>query len=214
MNRIVNAVLVVLLLAVGWAMAQYNAMSAKPNEAKPAAKVGSMPMPKPAPQMTKLINMMWGYWTVSEKADPNPMMPKGGTGQGMARMLPGPGGMSLLETYRSSGLMNMNFRGSGTLWWDSKAQAYRVVWCDNTLPGGCDASGTSKWEGDKLVSTMESEMHGQKTVTRFTYSDWKPDSFVMTMEIGADARSLKPAMTVTYTRTTPPSTAAVKPAAQ
>ena len=37
-----------------------------------------MPMPKPDPQMTKLIKMMAGNWTVTEKSDPSPMMPKGG----------------------------------------------------------------------------------------------------------------------------------------
>ena len=51
-------------------------------------------------------------------------------------------------------------------------------------PTGCDGSGTTKWEGDKLVGTMEGEMNGQKMMTRFTYSDFKPDSFVMTMEMG------------------------------
>jgi hypothetical protein len=141
---------------------------------------------------------------VSEKADPNPMMPNGGSGKGMARMWAGPGGMSLMETYRTSGMMSMNFTGAGTFWWDAKAGAYRGLWCDNTLPGGCDDSGTTKWDGEKLIGTMQSEMNGQKMTTRFTYSDWKPDSFVMTMEMGPDVNSLKTAMTVTYTRTSPP----------
>lgn len=47
---------------------------------------------------------------------------------------------------------------------------------------------------------MEGEMNGQKMVTRFTYSDWKPNSFVMTMDSGPDANSLKPMMTITYTK--------------
>jgi hypothetical protein len=37
--------------------------------------------------------------------------------------------------------------------------------------------------------------------TTFTYSDWKPNSFVMTMARGADAKAVKPVMTITYTKT-------------
>ena len=146
-------------------------------------------MPKPAPEMTKMIKMMGGNWTVTEKHDPNPMMPNGGTSKGTAVLTPGPGGMSLTEKYHSTGAMG-SFNGLGTFWWDPKAQVYRGVWCDNMSPNGCDASGTTKWEGDKLVGTMEAEMNGQKMLTRFTYSDFKSDSFVMTMEIGSGCQQV------------------------
>ena len=43
-------------------------------------------------------------------------------------------------------------------------------------------------------------MGGQKMVVRTTYSDFKPDSFVMSMEMGPDANSLQKMMTVTYTK--------------
>ncbi len=125
--------------------------------------------------MTKLIKMMSGNWTVTEKSNPNPMMPKGGMGKGMATMTAGPGGLSLMEKYHSSGLMGSNFIGYGTFWWDDKAQVYKGLWCDTLTPGGCDASGTTKWDGENLVGTMEGDMNGQKMVTRFTYSDWKPE---------------------------------------
>jgi Protein of unknown function (DUF1579) len=182
--------------------AQEGAMSAKPKAAKPAAKAKEqtgMPMPKPAPEMTKMIKMMAGTWTTTEKDDPSPMMPKGGTGKGTAILTPGPGGLSLTEKYHSSGGMGSNFNGLGTFWWDSKAQLYRGVWCDNMSPNGCDASGSTKWEGDKLVGTMEGEMNGQKMMTRFTY-DFKPNSFVMMMESGPDASKMQRMMTITYTK--------------
>jgi hypothetical protein len=47
---------------------------------------------------------------------------------------------------------------------------------------------------------MQGEVNGQKMMTRFTYSDFKPNSFVMTMEMGPDASKLQKAMTVTYTK--------------
>jgi hypothetical protein len=175
-----------------------------PAKSKPAAGAGqdtmAMPMPKPSPEMTKMIKMMGGSWMVTEKSDPGPMFPKGGSGKGTAKLWAGPGGMSLLESYHSSGLMGSSFNGAGTFWWDAKAGVYRGIWCDTMTPGGCDNSGTTKWDGDKLVGTMEGDMNGQKMVTTFTYSDWKPNSFVMTMASGPDANSLKPMMTITYTR--------------
>jgi hypothetical protein len=199
MKSIVKGILVVTIAAVGCLslIAQDKAESAKAG--KPSAEA-SMPMPKPDPAMTKLIKMMAGNWTVSEKSNPSPMMPKGGTGKGTAVLTAGPGGMSLMEKYRSSGVMGSSFSGFGTFWWDAKAQAYRGLWCDTMTPGGCDDSGTTKWEGDNLVGTMTSDMNGQKMVTRFIYTDWKPNSFVMKMEMGPDANSLKEAMTITYAR--------------
>jgi Protein of unknown function (DUF1579) len=182
--------------------AQDSAMSAKPKAAKPAAKPKEqmgMPMPKPAPEMTKMIKMMGGNWTVAEKHDASPMMPAG-TSKGTAVLTPGPAGMSLTEKYHSTGAMG-SFNGLGTFWWDAKAQVYRGVWCDSMSPNGCDDSGTTKWEGDKLVGNMEAEMNGQKMLTRLTYSDFKSDSFVMTMESGPDASKLQKVMTITYTKT-------------
>ena len=179
--------------------AQDSAMSAKPKAAKPKDQM-AMPMPKPAPEMTKMIKMMAGNWTVTEKSDPNPMFPNGGAGKGTAVLTPGPGGLSLVEKYHSSGLMGSNFNGMGTFWWDPKANLYRGVWCDNMTPERLRPQWHHKWDGDKLVGTMEGDMNGQKMVTRFTYSDFKPDSFVMTMEMGPDASKMQKAMTITYTK--------------
>ena len=47
---------------------------------------------------------------------------------------------------------------------------------------------------------MESDMNGQKMVTKITYTNWTPNSFVMTMSTGPDANSLKDLMMVTYTK--------------
>ena len=71
-----------------------------------------------------------------------------------------------METYHSSGMMGPNFSGFGTFWWDPKAQVYRGLWCDSMTPNGCDASGTTKWDGETLVGMMEGEMNGQKTVIK------------------------------------------------
>ncbi len=199
MNRFLR--LCVTLAVAAGLVASVSAQEAKKAE-KPKAKEGAMAMPTPkaAPEMTKLVKMMGGNWNVSEVAEPNPMMPKGGTGKGTASFTPGPGGMSLTEKYHSSGSMGPNFSGMGTFWWSSKENLYHGLWCDNMTPDGCDSSGTTKWEGDKLVGMMKGEMNGQMMYTRFTYSDFKPDSFVMTMDSGAKEDSLQKMMTITYSK--------------
>ncbi len=158
-----------------------------------------MPMPKPAPEMTKLIKTLSGTWNVTEKHEVNPMMPSGGTGTGTAKIWAGPGGLSLMENYSSSGAMG-SFKGMGTWWWDPKAQVFHGLWCDNMTPNGCDTSGSTKWEGDQLVGTMQGDMGGQMMMMKFIYSDFKPDSFVMVMESGPDASKMQKMMTVTYTK--------------
>lgn len=180
--------------------AQDQDESKKPVHSRAIVNTKMPPPPQPAPEMTKLIKMMAGDWNVAEKSEPSPMFPDGGTGKGTARLWAGPGGMSLMEKYHSSGVMGTNFQGFGTFWWDPKIQAYHGVWCDTMTPGGCDGSGTTKWDGETLVGTMESDMNGQKMFAKFTYTNWKPDSFVMTMSMGPDPNQLKDMMTMTYTR--------------
>ena len=207
--KTIPRVLFLLVLAAFCCMAllAQDAMApAKPKAARPAAQAQQMPpMPKPAPEMTKLSKMLSGNWTVAEKMEPGPMAPNGATGKGTAKIWAGPGGLSLIENYQSSGAMPGSFKGMGTWWWDPKAQAFHGLWCDNMTPNGCDASGTTKWEGNNLVGSMQSaDMNGQMMMMKFTYSDFKPDSFVMTMEMGPDASKMQKAMTVTYTKAAAP----------
>jgi uncharacterized protein DUF1579 len=184
-------------------IAQDAMAPAKPKAAKPAGLAQAMPMPKPAPEMTKLIKTLSGNWNVMEKHEKNPMMPNGGEGKGTAKIWSGPGGLSLMETYQSSGAMG-SFKGMGTWWWDPKAQVFHGLWCDNMTPNGCDTSGSTKWESDNLVGTMQADMGGGQMMMRFTYSDMRPDSFVMTMEMGPDASKMQKSATFTYTRAAAP----------
>jgi hypothetical protein len=186
-------------------LAQDAMAPAKPKAPKPTAQAQQMPVPKPSPEMAKLTKMLSGNWTVAEKMEPGPMAPNGGMGKGTAKIWAGPGGLSLIENYQSSGAMGGSFKGMGTWWWDPKAQDFRGLWCDNMTPNGCDASGTTKWDGNNLVGTMQAaDMNGQMMMMKFTYSDFKPDSFVMTMEMGPDASKMQKAMTVTYTKAAAP----------
>jgi len=201
MKTIRSAIFLIAMVGMlcAWLSAQDDS-DKKPVHSRSVTNAQMPPSPQPAPEMTKLIKAMAGNWIVSEKVAPSTMFPTGATGKGTAKMWAGPGGLSLMESYHSSGAMGNNFSGFGTFWWDSKAQVYRGLWCDSMTPGGCDANGTTKWDGETLVGMMESDANGQKMVMKFTYTNWSPSSFVMDMTSGPDANSLKEFMTVTYTR--------------
>ncbi|MGI9103260.1 MAG: DUF1579 family protein [Terriglobales bacterium] len=216
----------VMMLAVCVAISTMAMAQEKPaakTTAKPAAKSGQsaakssekpaagMQMPKPSPEMQKLTKMMAGTWNTAEKMEPMMGMPAS-EGKGTATFTRGPGGLSLIQNYSSQGSMG-KFSGHGVSYWDDKAKAYSGLWCDSMTPGGCANAGTSKWEGDKLVGTMEMDMGGKKETMRMTYSDIKPDSMLFTMESSENGGPMKKTGTIEYTRAAA-APAAAKPAAE
>lgn len=169
------------------------------------------PMPKPSPEMQKMTKMLAGKWTAVTKTEAMGGMP-GGEAKGEATFSRGPGGLSLIEDFKSTGGGFGDFRGHGVTYWDANAKQYTGIWCDTMSPKGCDNAGTSKWEGDKIVGYMEMpDEKGKMTKYRMTYSDIKPDSVTFTME-APDGSNYKPMMTIVYTRaaTKPASPAAMK----
>ncbi len=182
------------------AMAQDKPAAKPAKAAKPKAEAtqgGMPPAPKPSPEMQKLSKMLMGTWTTEEKFEPMMGMPAT-EGKGKAVFTRGPGGLSIIENYNSQNAMG-KFAGHGVIYWDDKAKAYSGIWCDTMTPTGCDSSGTTKWEGDKLVGTMDTDMGGQKMKMRMTYSDIKPDSFLFTMETEMNGKYQKTG-TISYTK--------------
>jgi hypothetical protein len=174
---------------------------------KPTAKpaLGGM-MTKPIAEMQKL-NFMLGNWTTAEKFEPNDFAPKGGAAKGEAQIHEGPGGLSLIENYRSRNGPFGPFRGHAIVWWDGKTGVYKSFWCDSMM--ACQNSfGVGKWEGDKLIFSGESEYQGKKISMRSTFSDIKPDSFTWTEETSTDGGPMKPSMTIQYVLSPKPAQAA------
>ena len=182
----------------------------KPMEKKAGGQM-SMPMTKPSPEMQKLSKMVVGTWSTTEKHEPSPWAPKGATGKGTVVFKNGPGGLSLVQDYKSSGAMG-SFAGHGVMWWDAKAGGYQGIWCDSMTPAGCQISkGVAKWEGNNLVGTDESEMMGHKMAMKETWSDVTADSFTFAMDGGPPGGEMKRMMTIKYTRAGAPKTEAKKP---
>jgi hypothetical protein len=204
--------LLLMCLSVSLLAVAQEKTAKKPADKKPAD--ASMQMPKPSPEIQKLAKTLAGNYSTTETHDPNPMMPKGGTGKGQARFTVGPGGHYVVESYNSKSDMG-SFTGHGVFWWDPKVSAYRVVWCDSMSPT-CDTEGTMKWEGDKLVASGEYEMGGKKVAYRETIGNLTPNGFTFDME-SAMGGSMQHVMKIDYTRATSASagkTNTEKPAAQ
>jgi hypothetical protein len=169
---------------------------AKPMEKKTGGEGGQMAMPKPSPEMQKLSKMVAGTWSTTEKYEPSPWAPKGATAKGKAVFKNGPGGLSVIQDYKSSSGKG-SFTGHGVRWWNAKAGGYKGVWCDSA---GCDSEGVAKWEGSNLVETDESEMMGQKMAMKMTWSDITPNSFTVAIDGGPPGGEMKHMMTIKYTR--------------
>jgi uncharacterized protein DUF1579 len=172
--------------------------AAKPPEEKTSSGAGQMGMARP--MMEKLSKMLVGTWAIIETHEPNPRAPKGASGKGTATFKKGPGGLSLIQDYKSKGT-KWSFAAHGVSWWDDKAGGYKGIWCDSMIPSGCVASnGVSKWEGDNLVGTDENEMMGQKMAMKVSYSLITPNSFTFAMDGGPPGGEMKRMITIKYTR--------------
>ncbi len=97
------------------------------------------------------------------------------------------------------------------IWYDAKAGGYRGVWCDSMSPA-CDAGGLTKWEGENLVGTNDTEMMGKKMSYKETMSNFSPEGFKMDMEMSSEGGPMKHAMTIEYMKAQ--AAPAAKPAAE
>ena len=107
--------------------------------------------------------------------------------------------MSLLQTYRSS-IGEFAFEGHGVTWWNSKAQHYDGIWCENTAPDGCDRSGAALWKDNRLIAEYEDDMDGKQTKERRTISKITSKSFTVVIEVAIGDAPLRPAITIEYER--------------
>lgn len=154
---------------------------------------------EPSAEIRRLIDTFEGRWSVRETHEPSAWRPQRATGIGTAEFIKGPGSRSLLQTYRSS-IGNFAFEGHGVTWWDSQAQRYQGIWCENTSPDGCDDSGAVFWKGDRLIAEYDDDMDGKPTKERRTISNITPNSFTVVIEMAIGDAPLRPAIRIEYQR--------------
>ena len=183
-------VLASVLLCVAAAAADESAAKKKSAGSAGAA----MPMPKPAPEMKELRDMI-GVWATDEKFEQTSFMPAGtATGTNTVRL--GPGGFSVLMEQRSKSSMGP-FTGHGVYTWDATGNTYKFIWVDSMTPGMVVETGRK--EGANLVFTGEVTMMGKKMTVRDVMSDRTASSYTLTSYMN-DGSGEKKVMTIKLTK--------------
>ncbi|SPE31941.1 exported hypothetical protein [Acidobacteriia bacterium SbA2] len=158
----------------------------------------------PSPDMKRLVNALSGTWSIALRAEPNDRMPNGGRGYGEEVWRPGPGGLSLIEDYHSTGDEG-EIAGLGVAWWDEGTGRFQVTWCDSARPTGCATmKHGAKWEGDQVVALDEWDEAGKKVTFQEVFSDITENPFTQTLYQGESGGNLKRLVTINATRKTAP----------
>lgn len=154
----------------------------------------------PHPYIDKLIRALSGSWAITLSFAPDETMPKGGSGRGEETFHAGPGGLSLIEEYHSTGDEG-EMSGLGVFWPGNQPSTMQVVWCDSTKPNGCGVmKGGATWQGSRVVLEDESQADGKKVMFREVFSDISLNSFTQTLYQGESADDLKTFLTIKATR--------------
>ena len=156
--------------------------------------------PQPTAEIKRLAEALSGTWSITLKIEPNEGLPKGGKGKGEEVWRPGPGGLSLIEDYHSTGDEG-EISGLGVAWWDNNAQRYQVTWCDSGNPDGCGViKHGARWEGSQVVAMDEWQKNGKKVILKEVFSDITPTSFKQTVYQGESGGELKKFMSILATK--------------
>jgi hypothetical protein len=136
---------------------------AEQSKEKPVA-AQEMAVPKPGPEMDKM-KFLLGTWETKGGYEKSTMFPEGGAQTGWYKAQLGPGGFSLLADFEADGPLGREI-GHEIITWDPKQNAYATIVVGNAFPGA--NIGTSKWEGEVLVTVHEFEYNGTKIHLRST----------------------------------------------
>jgi hypothetical protein len=147
--------------------------------------------------MKKLAHLMGGRWQVDEKYEVTPLTPQGGEGKGTNAVHRGPGGLSLITNYTSTGAMG-EYHGTGITTWSPEEKVYKQFWVDNGAQGG--ELWTGKWDAETLVFTTTEKMGEQTIHWRETYLAVTNDSFTVAFDMGPFETDMKRFMTFKFTR--------------
>ena len=189
-----------IVLGLLWA-ASLSAQDNKPaDHAAPTASKRPVvaTLTRQASAMKKLAAAMEGTWKATVHMEASAWSPKAMVSNGSMVAKMGPGGLSLVQDFRSKGEMGP-YAGLGVLWYDSQASAYKGLWCDTMSPDGCGDGGTGNWDGDKIVVTLDTMQSGKKSHLVTTYS-FGPGTMTEEFQNSEDGGPLKRIMLIEYKR--------------
>ena len=149
---------VILVLGV---IAVANARQSPPSAPTPSSKTEKA---QPPVQMRAIVNALAGTWSIT-------WLDKEGRaiGAGEEVWRSAPGGSAFIEENRS--MVNGEPADDyAAMWWDSKAQQIRGIWCDASINDeGCSGFDVGL-ESDNVVLTGQWEYHGKRQVWREVFS--------------------------------------------
>lgn len=185
---------VTIALALGLSLAAAPHQDAK--DAQKAPPTLAAMMPKPGPEMKKLLAMV-GTWNVESITVDSPMGP-GGKGRGISHVTAGPGSLSILIDYRATSGHMKGYKGYGVVAWDAESKSYKQAWTDNMVPMVMISTG--QWEEPNLVMRTESSLMGKPFKGRDTLSGIGTDTFVLVSDMSLDGSPMTKVMTLVHTR--------------
>jgi len=152
------------LLAVSLISGSLWARQQNPKQPPPPPKMGLMEMQR--------LNFYLGEWDYTEEYPKTALHPGGGRNTGVYTSKPGPGGMSLINTFHSQGPMG-DFQGLLVMTWDLKEKAYKEYVFSDAFSGAVVETGD--FENDTLVYRFEFPAGDQtvkmRNVTRIISAD-------------------------------------------
>jgi hypothetical protein len=192
----VSVVLAIVACAVFLLAQEKTEKAPKTGHHQGAKEAEGAGMPKPSPEMERLNKWLVGTWQTEEKFAPAPEwgMPNGGAGKGTNVVKLGPGGLSLINDYKSRNVMGQ-FAGHGIIYWDPQEKAYKSLWIDS-MSGRVETT-TGKWEGNDLVFLGEAEWQGKKFQTLGKMINITPRSYTFTLANSASGE-MKEGLSINY----------------
>lgn len=169
-------------------------------EASPTAPETNPPFEgplAPAPEMTRLIELLDGHWDTSITYAPSERAPEGGTGEGQETSRPGPGGLSLLIETSSNGPSGP-YEAGGIIEWSPSEQVYKLHWMTSMSQVGSHFEG--RWVGEDLVFDGTEAIMGETFASRHSITDIRSDAFLYTIDLGPTPEQLRRAITIEYSR--------------
>jgi hypothetical protein len=156
----------------------------------------SSSVPEP---IARIYAMLEGKWKIELTMPGGPGKTPIKAGEGEELFYRGPGGLSLVENYHSTGAEG-EISGLAVIWWSSEIQAYELLWCDNGSPDGCATVKGVRWEGEDLVAVTTEERDGKKIQMKEVFSKSSKDSFTQTIYQSADGKEWKVILTIRAVR--------------
>jgi hypothetical protein len=165
-----------------------------------SASVSQPQRPKPSAEMRRLLDAFSGTWSTTIEFNTSDNHSPARKAHGTEVWRPGPGGLSIIEDYQSTGANGEVF-GLAVAWWEAAEKRYQFLRCESTGADGCIVlKREPNWENGRLALMEERQENGQKLAIKEIFFDITPTTFKQTIYQGKSARELMTIATIFATK--------------